>query len=50
MRGHRRRPHLDRRWHRERKSAQLDLAPQRIDDPQHVFEPQGGLTGLQVDK
>jgi hypothetical protein len=30
-------------------SAQLDLATQGIDDPQYVFQPQGGLACFKVD-
>jgi hypothetical protein len=33
------------RW----QSGQLDLSTQGINDPQHVFESQGGLAGFKVD-
>ena len=31
-----------------RQAAQLDFSAQRINDSQHVFQPQGGLAGLKV--
>jgi len=30
-------------------SAQLDISTQGIDDPQHVFQSQGGLASFKVD-
>lgn len=32
-----------------RQSAQLDLSTQGVDDPQHVFQSQGGFACLKVD-